>query len=647
MTTYYVRVGGSDSNAGTSAGAAWATVGKALGASGISSGDTVYIGPGLYREAVTVSMTAATVTTSVIGDVDGSHTGDPAGPVTMTANTLTDLATSSGTTLSMTSKHFLSFSNIVFDQSSGVLLTATTCHDITFTDCAFLANGLNAGGFSLTMTVDIASNWTIDRCIFTGYGGGNGAIFVPVLPTSTVADYDSNILIRNCIFYCFASAPAIQVQSSGANSFKGGGVQVRNCSAFGAALLYALGPTLSTTIPCTVKDSLVVSGSANAALRAASAGFITEDYNILIGSTIRTNVTAGTHSMGSTSPTVLPKLSWGQERIWGGLPRPGGTPLADSFMLGFGANASPPSVDMMNRARPGGAARVVTTGTFTAGGTATATNSGATFGGDKQLQGFTVKITGGTGSGQTMLIKSHTQTVLTVYGTWNTQPDNTSTYSIYSGHPAFYGKATSGGATSLTQSNATWDTNMWAGFTVETTAGTGSGQTNTVASNTATALTVNTTWGTNPDNTTVYKMYRQTSETAVLNAAGALERHDTASKETTLTAAGGVAWRLYGWAQQKIRIPVLTGRSVSIAVKCSFDTDHGDTNKPQAVLSADGETGVATQTVVATGTAGSGTFETLQFAAISPTASGWVEIELQARSDKITGRAVFDTLAVV
>ena len=75
MATYYVRRSGNDASAGTSAGAAWATIGKALGASGIASGDTVYIGAGIYREAVTVGFTPSG-TTSVIGDVDGAKTGD-------------------------------------------------------------------------------------------------------------------------------------------------------------------------------------------------------------------------------------------------------------------------------------------------------------------------------------------------------------------------------------------------------------------------------------------------------------------------------------------------------------------------------------------------------------------------------------------
>jgi hypothetical protein len=66
------------------------------------------------------------------------------------------------------------------------------------------------------------------------------------------------------------------------------------------------------------------------------------------------------------------------------------------------------------------------------------------------------------------------------------------------------GTATSGGASTLTQSTKAWATNMWAGNTLQITAGTGGGQTRTIASNTATELTVSVPWVTQPDNTSVY-----------------------------------------------------------------------------------------------------------------------------------------------
>ena len=85
MATYYVKNGGNDLSAGTSAATAWATVAKALGASGISSGDTVYIAPGIYSEQITIGMTSATATTSIIGNPTGSLFGGvTAAPVIIT-----------------------------------------------------------------------------------------------------------------------------------------------------------------------------------------------------------------------------------------------------------------------------------------------------------------------------------------------------------------------------------------------------------------------------------------------------------------------------------------------------------------------------------------------------------------------------------
>lgn len=640
MTVFYVGAGGSDASAGTSWGARWATIGKALGASGISSGDSVYLAPGIYREAVTVNMTAATVTTSIIGDTDGSHTSGLPGPVTW-LGTQTDYLGAGTTFLTATSKNFLSFSNIVFEQSNGSGFgTWTTCTHITWTNCGFISNGTNAGTFGVTLTVDVDNAWLFDRCLITGYGSGNGGFLAPTCPTSTVADYTVGLTFQNCVYYGF-TGPLIQAVTSGANSFKPGGIAIRGCTAIGAGVIQTSSATFSTTLPCTVKDCLIVSGAANAGIRANAAGQITEDYNLIIGSTPRTNVTAGVHSM-SGSPGLVPRLSFGQETIWGGALRMMGTPEAGSPALGFGANSSPLTVDFLNRPRPGGTNLRFTSGTLTSGGTATATDTGATFGSDGQIVGATIKITGGTGSGQTMLIKSHTSTVITVYGSWNTQPDNTSTYAIYFGSPSFTGKATSGGAATLTQSNATWDTNLWAGFTVEITSGTGNGQTNTITSNTGTALTVPT-WGTNPDSTSVYVIYRQTSVNTPLNAAGALERHDSAVKETTTTDAGGVAITITGPGDHQFQVPV-DATSTTITVKVNYDTVAGTGTPPQAQLAAAPEIGYTGETITATSS--TGTWLTLSFTPFTPTAKGIVNLRLIARAAAPSGRTTFDTVTV-
>jgi hypothetical protein len=66
------------------------------------------------------------------------------------------------------------------------------------------------------------------------------------------------------------------------------------------------------------------------------------------------------------------------------------------------------------------------------------------------------------------------------------------------------GTATAGAASTLTDSGKTWTVNEFAGLSITITAGTGAGQVRTIASNTATVITVSTAWTTNPDTTSQY-----------------------------------------------------------------------------------------------------------------------------------------------
>ena len=76
-----------------------------------------------------------------------------------------------------------------------------------------------------------------------------------------------------------------------------------------------------------------------------------------------------------------------------------------------------------------------------------------------------------------------------------------------SGYQAFAtGTATAGAATTLTNSAKTWTVNQWTNSQVRIVSGTGAGQIRTIASNTATVLTVSAAWTTNPDATSVYSI---------------------------------------------------------------------------------------------------------------------------------------------
>ncbi len=176
---------------------------------------------------------------------------------------------------------------------------------------------------------------------------------------------------------------------------------------------------------------------------------------------------------------------------------------------------------------------------------------------------FAGRITGGTGAGQDFVITSNTTGANSVCyittpagAALATAPDATSTYTLYTGRfyvlnagtiaagsfkaydhatqtwltlgntnlPASWGTdgrivgtpgnakkfatgtATSGAASSLTNSAKAWAVNQWANFQVRISAGAGAGQVRKIASNTATAVTTTAAWTVNPDATSVYQI---------------------------------------------------------------------------------------------------------------------------------------------
>lgn len=100
-------------------------------------------------------------------------------------------------------------------------------------------------------------------------------------------------------------------------------------------------------------------------------------------------------------------------------------------------------------------------------------------------------------------VATNTWTQKTAVGvTWGTDGQIVSTV----GSAAVFdsGVATSGAASTITNSAKAWNTNQWANFQVRITGGTGKGQIRIIASNTGTAITVSANWATNPDSTSAY-----------------------------------------------------------------------------------------------------------------------------------------------
>jgi len=113
-----------------------------------------------------------------------------------------------------------------------------------------------------------------------------------------------------------------------------------------------------------------------------------------------------------------------------------------------------------------------------------------------------VVITQGTGKDQKRRIKSNTATTLTTYQVWQTIPDSTSKFMVFTfgdGAPKgqrtsttlnFQTTATSGAARSITATTLAMVTDEHAGDWVLIVAGTGAGQRRLIGANTATAITI-------------------------------------------------------------------------------------------------------------------------------------------------------------
>lgn len=171
------------------------------------------------------------------------------------------------------------------------------------------------------------------------------------------------------------------------------------------------------------------------------------------------------------------------------------------------------------------------------------------------LEGYTIRITGGTGAGQDRVIDYNVlgaNTVITVTSAWTITPDATSTFVIYSGRYWFFNPGSSGvgfmyydwatdawvsrsvtglpnwgtsggltgtpstyetyvtvsapdivSATTVGKTGKTWTASQWVNSQVRITEGTGAGQVRTITANTGTTLTV-ATWTVNPDATSVF-----------------------------------------------------------------------------------------------------------------------------------------------
>ncbi len=125
MTTRYVGVGGNDSNSGLT----WAL--RKLTLNGVEdtpveAGDTVYVGPGTYRETLTCDVSGSSGSPiTYIGDYTGANTDGVGGVVRITGSD-NDQSGTRASGITSASKTYRTFSGFTIDTvtASGISMTA-------------------------------------------------------------------------------------------------------------------------------------------------------------------------------------------------------------------------------------------------------------------------------------------------------------------------------------------------------------------------------------------------------------------------------------------------------------------------------------------------------------------------------------------
>lgn len=337
MATYYVRPDGSNTNTGTgpATNQAWQTIQKALGATGIASGDTVYIAPGRYNEFITVGMTSATATTSIIGDVGASQfPGVSAGVIRITSHN-SDSVNATGTALiTATSKNYLYWQNIYFETANNTNNAIASCRYWTFDRCAFVCAGLTGGGNFFTNAAGVPLDLTITKCIF------NCAYGVFVRTTRHTSVYDIGITISDCLCIGVNSSfqPFLYLDATGTGS-DGNGIKVYNCTLIGTGFFSSV---TNTTHPMLINNVVAIGTTTFFQGSNSSASTLT---NCRYPNSAVSNVTV----VNSSSTGVL-GVDFSYSLISSLSALAIGAPYTNSILLGAGATSGAPATDIYNRA---------------------------------------------------------------------------------------------------------------------------------------------------------------------------------------------------------------------------------------------------------------------------------------------------------
>lgn len=296
MTTYYVGSGGNDSNDGLS----WANRKLTLnGAEDIpvAAGDTVYVGPGVYREALTVDVSGSSGSPiTYIGDYSGDNTDGVGGVVRITGSDNDQTATRSNC-INANSKNYRTFEGFILDMCSSNLAIFDSCTNLILRKAHFYATGPGAA----VRVTGTSSAVTIEQFYIGGFQYGQGGLWFS--HSSTVDD--TGHVIQNGII--LGSGFGVYIQRIG-------GITVKNCLFHSNRQCVTTATAALTGGQTTTVNNNIFAFTTGVSLVAVTLGEITENYNTLyaLSSAARTNVGTGANS--NTYP-ALPDARWFFEAV--------------------------------------------------------------------------------------------------------------------------------------------------------------------------------------------------------------------------------------------------------------------------------------------------------------------------------------------
>lgn len=281
MANYYVGSGGNDGNAGTSWALRKLTIQAAVNVA-TTAGDSVLVGPGTYRETVTMgSSGSAGNVISLIGDYTGTNTSGTKGVVRLTGSN-DDISATRLYCIVASGKNYITVRGFVIDgcSSHGIYLTNATY--TTVDQCALrhaTGTGIECNGAS-------QSNITVSRCMFEPHSGAHAVEF-----THSATINGAGHVVENCIV-------AGAADSSGIRIVRVGGITARNCLVIGMLYGINIAAALAAGQTLTVNNCIVES-CRYALIAAANDGTFVENYNVLAtnNQNARSNVTAGANSV--------------------------------------------------------------------------------------------------------------------------------------------------------------------------------------------------------------------------------------------------------------------------------------------------------------------------------------------------------------